>query len=134
MARVRSSGAIRATVAFAAALVCGRAAARDIWEDEDGERTVALTTTIKATTVIPESDEATNLWRLRFGFAADAPSSHAEIAYEHRTRSSPSGTGVVIGLPLDAPAPFRSSARPRPSTARSRRTATIAAARRRNCG
>ncbi len=109
MTRERGRGAFCAiiAVAVAAAFACGRAAARDLWESEDGERTVALTTAIKATTVMPESDESTSLWRLRLGFTADAPSSHVEVAYEHRTRSQPTGPGPVIGLPLDAPAPFR---------------------------
>jgi len=93
--------------AMALVLVAGGARARDLWESTDGDRSTALTTTIKATTVMPESDEATNLWRLRLGFSADAPATHAEFAYEHRMRSSPGGAGSVAGLPLDERAPFR---------------------------
>ncbi|MHC4253373.1 MAG: hypothetical protein ACYS9X_30005, partial [Planctomycetota bacterium] len=99
--------AAAALAAAAVVLVSGGARARDLWESDDGDRSVAFTTTIKATTVMPESDEATNLWRLRLGLSADAPASHAELAYEHRARSSSAAGGVVTGLPLDAPGPFR---------------------------
>ena len=107
MTRAGGSAASFVAGAVAVALACGTASARDLWESDDGDRTVALTTAIKATTVMPESDAATNLWRVRFSLAANAPSAHAELAYEHRTRSSPAGPGPVTGLPLDARAPFR---------------------------
>ena len=107
MGLTRRGSARHVAAWFAAALACGAASARDLWESDDGDRSIALTTTIKGTTVMPESGAATNLWRLRFGFAADTPSSHAEIDYENRTRSSPAGAGLVTGLPLEAPAPFR---------------------------
>jgi len=110
MTRARRYGAVSLAATMALVFVVGGARARDLWESTDGDRSTALTTTIKATTVMPESAEATNLWRLRLGFSADAPSSHAEFAYEHRMRSSPAGASGAIGLPLDpldARAPFR---------------------------
>ena len=107
MTRATRHAAVSLAAVAGLVLIAGAARARDLWESEDGDRSTALTTTIKATTVMPESDEATNLWRLRLGFSADAPSSHAELAYEHRTRSAPAGVSGTIGLPLDAPAPFR---------------------------
>ena len=106
MARSQRS-AVAALTATAAVLVSGGARARELWESDDGDRSVTLTTTIKGTTVMPESDEATNLWRLRLGFAADAPAAHAELAYEHRTRSAPAGLDTLGVLALDASAPFR---------------------------
>ena len=103
------AGRYAAVLLAAGALIfmSGAAQARDLWESEDGDRSTTLSTTIKATTVMPESDGSTSLWRLRLDLSVDAPSSHLELAYEHRTRSSPAGAGPIIGLPLGARAPFR---------------------------
>jgi hypothetical protein len=107
---------VAVVLAFAA-----RSAARDVWESEDGSRSLSLDTSIKGTaisTVTPdipsiytEDDIFTSLWRLRFTLkfhAGDA--SRYELAYENRVRLASPDSNLIAGgglLPANLDAPYR---------------------------
>jgi hypothetical protein len=88
---------------------CCSAVARDIWSSEDGERTLDLVSSLKASTLISDDDSLTGLWRLRFELDARlSDRSAVECAYEQRLRTlaEEASWGLVV-LPPQAEAPYR---------------------------
>ena len=96
-------------MSLAFVLVSTCASARDIWADEDGERSASLTAAFKATTLLPEDESALYLLRARLILEGSASRFDYEIAYEHRLRHSPGGVAAFGILPGVADAPFRIS-------------------------
>ncbi len=108
----------RRAAAWALALAVAPAGARDLWSD--GDRSVALRTSLKASLapskapddpdLYPEPESLASLWRLRFDLTARPDAAvTAEAAWEHRLRvvsqgAGPAGAGV---LPSDSPPFYR---------------------------
>ncbi len=86
-----------------------RGDARDLWLDGEGEPSVELNSSLKATMVAPEGTSALSLWRLRLGLASRLGEQvKLGVEYEHRARIAPAGnTDGLAVLPADTPAPYR---------------------------
>jgi len=104
-----------------AALLAFPSAAVELWSEEDGQRSVSLDSSLKATSLLsyapddpllfPHRRSAVGLLRLRLGLNAQLHErAHAEIAYEHRARLASGSAGLGAGggvLPSFAEAPYR---------------------------
>ncbi len=111
---------MRARPLLAACALAGAwpAAARELWAD--GERSLALRTSLKASALLsrapddpqlfPEQVSSASLWRLRIELEGrPGPSLTVAAAYEQRLRTFTPGEGAAGAaiLPPEAPAPFR---------------------------
>ena len=112
--------------AFVLGLLCGCAAflqdvsvaqARDLWEDETGDRYITLNSSVKSVLLLGEEalpgqgPSGTNFWRGRLDLQmTPAPWMQSELAYEHRavvTAGTNSLTGASAFLPPTGDLPYR---------------------------
>ena len=120
-----SSGARGPMVVLAALAVLAagafRVPAAELWADDSGGRSIDLNVSLKSTSILshadadtayyPEEWSAASLWRLR-AVADVRPADWlaAQIAYEHRARTTSEGAGAGGGaslLPAELPMPYR---------------------------
>ena len=108
----------RAVLAAAGVLLAAPAAARDLWTQ--GERSLALRTSLKASLLLshapedpllfPERDGAASFWRLRLEPEARLGKAVTVVlAYEQRLRVSSQSSPLsgLSALPAETPAPYR---------------------------
>ncbi len=115
---MRARATRRLASACAMALASAPAGARELWSD--GERSVALRTSLKASLapskapddpeLYPEPESLSSLWRLRFDLEARPDAAvTAGAAYEHRLRVVSQGAGLAGAgvLPPESPPFYR---------------------------